>query len=374
MMIIPRKQMQKIAEEVGNTIKKDVNIMDETGNIIASTDENRIGILHIGAVELLKNHLDELIIEQDEEGVRRGINLPLCIENKVIGVVGITGAVENVQMLGVVIKKMTEIMILDWCKGSQRQAVDALKRDFLIELLFGEDDKRIELASEMLHFDVNTPGIISVMQIDVEEGKDEKRQSVFDEITNRIKKGIEINRQQLSVCMGVKVVSIHNTESQEQAANLIRQMKKEAELRYPCKIYSGIGGRGEGKAGLKKSYMEADVACRMAKIEKSNQVKIYRETDLSMLLIHIPQKNREAYVNEIFKNCDSYHRKEILHCLKCYINNNGSISKISEELYIHKNTLQYRLAKIKTLTGYDPRILREAIPLAIALYLKELSD
>jgi len=366
--------MQKIVEEVGNTIQKDVNIMDETGNIIASTDENRIGILHIGAVELLKNHQDELIIEQDERGVRKGINLPLCIENKVIGVVGITGAVEDVRMLGVVIKKMTEILILDWCKSSQRQAVEAMKRGFLIDLLFGGDDKKIELAGEMLQIDVNTPGIISVMQIDVEEENEEKRQPIFEEITSRIKKGIEINRQQLSVSMGVRVVSIHNAENQDQAARLICQIKKETELRYPCKIYCGIGGTGEGKEGLKKSYREADMACGMAKIEKADRVKIYRETDLSMLMIHISQKKREAFVNEIFKNCDAYHRKEIMQCLKCYINNNGSISKISEELYIHKNTLQYRLAKIKTLTGYDPRILKEAVPLAIALYLDELTE
>ena len=61
-------------------------------------------------------------------------------------------------------------------------------------------------------------------------------------------------------------------------------------------------------------------------------------------------------------------KSEILQCMKSYVKNNGSISKISEELFIHKNTLQYRLSKMKLLTGYDPRILEEAVLLIIALY------
>lgn len=48
-MIIPRKQMQKIVEELEGTIQKNINIMDETGCIIASSDLSRIGTYHSGA-------------------------------------------------------------------------------------------------------------------------------------------------------------------------------------------------------------------------------------------------------------------------------------------------------------------------------------
>lgn len=103
-MIIPRKQMQKIADEVGAMIHRNINIMDENGVIIASTDKSRIGTLHAAAQELLQRDLPELLVERESEGVYNGINLPLKIENKVIGVVGITGPVEEVSVLGSVIK------------------------------------------------------------------------------------------------------------------------------------------------------------------------------------------------------------------------------------------------------------------------------
>ncbi|MFI3208742.1 MAG: sugar diacid recognition domain-containing protein, partial [Eubacteriales bacterium] len=127
-MIIPKKQMQKIVEEVGATIHKNVNIMDETGCIIASTDSERIGLLHSGAVELLENNLASIVIEKDSIGSKSGINLPLVIENKVIGVVGITGAVEEVGVLGTVIKKMTEILVWDWYTRNQKNAIETFKR------------------------------------------------------------------------------------------------------------------------------------------------------------------------------------------------------------------------------------------------------
>ena len=62
-MIIPKKQMQKIAEEVGAMIHRNVNIMDEQGIIIASTDRKRIGAVHAGAEELLRKNLPEFSVE-----------------------------------------------------------------------------------------------------------------------------------------------------------------------------------------------------------------------------------------------------------------------------------------------------------------------
>ena len=115
--------MQRIAEEVGATIKNDVNIMDRTGCIIASTDPQRIGALHVGAVNLMESQLPELIVEKDCQGMKKGINLPLVIKDEIIGVVGITGDVDDVRTLGVVIKKITEILILDWYKNNQKLAV-----------------------------------------------------------------------------------------------------------------------------------------------------------------------------------------------------------------------------------------------------------
>lgn len=376
-VVIPKNQMQRIAEEVGNTIQKDVNIMDETGCIIASTARNRIGTLHVGAVELLEKHLPELIIEKGYQGTQNGINLPLVIDSEVIGVVGITGAVEEVRVLGAVIKKMTEILIIDWFKNSQKQAVEELKRSFVTELLFGDDEKKVDLGSEVFGLDITQPRCMSVWEVDLGERlKEEQRQDLFDRIASRIKKTIEQDSQQLAVRMGMgtKVIMIHSTGNLNQIASAVEVIKQKIEKQYSCTMYCGIGQAGTGKAGLQKSHREGDMACNLARARKENDVRTYNETDLSMLMLNIPIEKREAFTDEVFKNCGKSQRAEMFQCLRSYIKNNGSIAKVSEELYVHKNTLQYRLAKMKTLTGYDPRILEEAIPLVVALYLEEFQE
>jgi len=55
--------------------------------------------------------------------------------------------------------------------------------------------------------------------------------------------------------------------------------------------------------------------------------------------------------------------------LMVFSRNNGSINATSEELFVHKNTLQYRLKKVKEITGYDPRKLRDFTILYLAILL-----
>ncbi|MBS5385790.1 MAG: helix-turn-helix domain-containing protein [Clostridiales bacterium] len=368
-MVIPKIQMQRIAEEVGATIKNDVNIMDRTGCIIASTDPQRIGALHVGAVNLMESQLPELIVEKDCQGMKKGINLPLVIKDEIIGVVGITGDVDDVRTLGVVIKKMTEILILDWYKNNQKLAVEELERSFLIELLFGDDSEKNELESEMLHINVNEPKIISVLQICTEENySKEQEQQNLENLLARIKREIHSDLHPLIVRLGMKIIIVHNAKEEELVSGILDNVTSKLRGLYKCRLFCGIGGVSTDKTGLRKSYQEANMACHMAKIEKQEKARIYTKTDISMLLINIPAPKREAFLNEIFKKCSMNQKSEILQCMKSYVKNNGSISKISEELFIHKNTLQYRLSKMKLLTGYDPRILEEAVPLIIALY------
>lgn len=371
-MIISVKQMQKIAEEVGSAIQKDINIMDETGRIIASTDRKRIGMLHAGAEELLDKNLEEFIIEKGYKGAYRGINLPLVIENKVIGVVGITGRVEEVRMLGGAIKKMTEMMILDRYKNSQKQAIEEFRRGYLLNLLFGEDENRAELGSEMLKIDISNPRIVSVFEIDSRiENEEDDWQELLESVIFKIKKEVERDKQQMALGMGSKVIAIYNTDSIETALNLSSAILESSKISEKCRISCGIGRPRKGKTGIQRSYKEAEIVCSMVKSNRETHIRVYNETDLSQLLLGIPYKKRESFVDEIFHNCDENQKQEIIQCLKSYIKNNGSISKVSEELYVHKNTLQYRLTKMKTLTGYDPRILKEAIPLAIAVCLEK---
>lgn len=109
-MHLSRESAQKIVEEIGALVRQNINLMDETGHIIASTDPKRIGMFHQGAHQIITAHLPELYITPEAETatVRQGINLPIEVNGEAVGVIGITGVYDEVFDYGQIVKKMTE--------------------------------------------------------------------------------------------------------------------------------------------------------------------------------------------------------------------------------------------------------------------------
>lgn len=93
---------RKIADGIMQIISYNVNIMDNTGVIIASGDEARIGTIHQGAVKALSMQ-KPYIVYKDTENERKGINLPISYNKNVVGVVGISGPVEEVMQIGQIV-------------------------------------------------------------------------------------------------------------------------------------------------------------------------------------------------------------------------------------------------------------------------------
>ena len=85
----------QIVDEISQLVKQNINLMDETGHIIASCDKSRIGDFHYGAYKIITECLDEYYLKKDdkERGMKQGINLPLELDGEIVGVVGITGSV-----------------------------------------------------------------------------------------------------------------------------------------------------------------------------------------------------------------------------------------------------------------------------------------
>ena len=91
--MLTRQLAQAIVGKLMSVLGKNINIMDQQGNIMASGDESRVNTFHQGAAQAVK---DRKVLEvwadnvRDMEGVRPGINVPIEFEGKVVGVVGIT--------------------------------------------------------------------------------------------------------------------------------------------------------------------------------------------------------------------------------------------------------------------------------------------
>ena len=93
-MKIGKRTARELINEVSSIIDYDINIMDERGTIMASTDPSRAGQFHEGAHLVITRSLPDLSVYYDGQfaGCRKGINLPILSDGEIIGVVGHNGA------------------------------------------------------------------------------------------------------------------------------------------------------------------------------------------------------------------------------------------------------------------------------------------
>lgn len=139
-MQISKDFAQSIVTEMKKIINQDLNYINVDGTIIASTDKNRIGTFH-EAGKLAAMNEKNIVIEYDEQyrGSRKGINLPVYYNNEVIGVIGITGEREEVEKYGKIIKRMTEILIIEFSMKELENKEIEQQRLMLENILFNNE-------------------------------------------------------------------------------------------------------------------------------------------------------------------------------------------------------------------------------------------
>ncbi len=138
----------------------------------------------------------------------------------------------------------------------------------------------------------------------------------------------------------------------------------------------GIGRTVSSLKDLAKSFKEAQTALEVGKVfDTEKTIVSYDNLGIARLIYQLPTTLCETFLKEVFKlgSIDSLDQ-ETLFTIQRFFENNLNVSETSRKLFVHRNTLVYRLEKIKKLTGLDLREFDHAIIFKIALmvnrYLK----
>ena len=120
---------------------------------------------------------------------------------------------------------------------------------------------------------------------------------------------------------------------------------------------------------VSRSYKEAKMALDVGKIFFENkQVIAYSELGIGRLIYQLPIPLCKMFIKEIFggKSPDDFD-EETLITINKFFENSLNVSETSRQLFIHRNTLVYRLDKLQKSTGLDLRVFEDAITFRIAL-------
>ena len=142
---------------------------------------------------------------------------------------------------------------------------------------------------------------------------------------------------------------------------------------FYTKVNIGISTVVDNLKDLARAYKEAQVALEVGKVfETEKNIISYENLGIGRLIYQLPTTLCDMFLQEVFKkeSLESLDR-ETLMTIQCFFENNLNVSETSRKLFVHRNTLVYRLEKIRKITGLDLREFEHAITFKVALMVKK---
>ena len=167
----------------------------------------------------------------------------------------------------------------------------------------------------------------------------------------------------------ILVKALENTESYKELNHTARSIVDTLSAEAMVSVRVAYGNIVDELKDVSKSYKEASMALDVGRIfyvEKN--ILAYNELGIGRLIHQLPIHLCEMFLKEVFdgKEIDQFD-KETLSTVNQFFENNLNISETARQLYIHRNTLVYRLEKIQKTTGLDVRHFDDALTFKIAL-------
>ncbi len=179
---------------------------------------------------------------------------------------------------------------------------------------------------------------------------------------------ISINETDIAV-----VKQLPGYPTAEELIRIARNMEETLRNELFIKTVIGIGTVASHLRELADAYKEAQTAIDVGKVfDTEKSIINYENLGIGRLIYQLPTTLCEIYLTEVFKknSIDSLDQ-ETLFTINKFFENNLNVSETSRKLFVHQNTLVYRLEKIKKLTGLDLRQFDHAIVFKVALMVRK---
>ena len=360
-MYISEIVAQIIVEEISREIHENINFMDGQGRIIASTNPVRIGMLHEGAARVIREHLKELYITSEMESAtaRKGINLPITVNGEIVGVIGITGEKERVAGYGNIVRRMTEIMVEDSMLRDSRRYDRRVRYRFIEEWISksgGVYDRNLIDRGLRLGIDIEKPRRAMILHFaryhmlsDTMEG-----QKRLEEMEASIRHFTEHENEILYLREPPKQVLLLDACSDEKMNRIAVQIIELIRKKYSEEVLVGIDSAAHGSIHVGRICEEAEKAVENCR-EKRRNIVFYKELSIELFLNEITEGAMQEYLHKLFPMVTQEELDSLMTIIAVFFEKGGSITKMAEALFMHKNTIQYKLKKIENLSGQDIR-------------------
>lgn len=359
--MISSQVIQSSIEELRTITKVDLCVFDLTGSVIASTvDMSEI------TSDLVSGFANS---PADSQVIGPHHLLKIMDEGELLYILVARGMTDDVYMVGKI--AVCEIQNLAVAYKERFDRNNFFQNLLLDNLLLVDIYNR----AKKLHIEVTAPRVVFLVETRLEK----------DGIVTELLKGMfssqvgdYITAVDESSVILVKAVEADTTHEDLEAIaqTIVAMMNTEAMLN----VRVAFGTVVQELKDVSKSYKEAKMALDVGKIfYAEKKVTAYSTLGIGRLIYQLPINLCKIFIEEIFgDNVPMDLDEETLTTINKFFENNLNVSETSRQLFVHRNTLVYRIEKIQKSTGLDLRNFDDALTFKIALmvvnYMKYLDN
>jgi carbohydrate diacid regulator len=352
---------QDIVDRAMAILPCNVNVMDSQGLILGSGEPERINTRHEGAQLVLANGR---IVEIDEQaakclkGVQAGINLPLMLDERLIGVLGLTGDPEQLRTSAQLVRMTAEMLL-----GQRRQQVEMQWRrqrsDDLLALLLGGsgDSSRLLEEARQLGLKPQLARTPCLFELASGQGADSLA-------------GWLMSRYPDSWCVSPAAGSLLWCRPSSVALDEVRLLDKLEAAGWPI-LRMAAAGTADSLDSLRRGYRWARdlLAYGRDVLPAVRWLPLARYRLPAMLWRHRGDDTLDEWLGPLQRIIAKDTNGQLLSTLRAWCEHDGQSQLCADALGIHRNSLRYRMERIAELSGLDPARLDGMLTLYLGIQL-----
>lgn len=347
-IMISNQLLQKTLDELKAISDKDMAVFTTDGHTSASTSRN---------ISIPSKEIPDFSESSREFREITGFQLFKVKEDmKVEYILAVKGSSSSTELVGRMVKYQLERMLSEY--------KEKFDKDNFIKSLLSDNLLLVDIfdRSRKLHIELEADRVVFLVRLNKKNQDDAigTLKNLFDDNEDFV---TAIDKKQIIV---VKQLSGKEKESLDSIARgMINALKSDIDDDATV----SYGTVGVDLKDVSKSYKEAKMAQDVGDIFFSDrQINPYDTLGIGRLIYQLPMPLCKLFISEIFKDTSPLDLDdETIETINKFFENSLNVSETSRQLFIHRNTLVYRLDKIQKLTGLDLRVFDDAITFKIAL-------
>lgn len=346
---------QGVIHQMKDAIGRTIGVLDENGAVIACSDLMKIGET--------RQAVKEELIYSAESAVYQGYTYrPMAMDSHPEYVVFVEGEDAMADKFAMVLA-VSFINIKNF--HDDKYDKTSFIKNILLDNILPSD---IYVKSKELHFAMDVTRVVFLLKFNASG-----ETSPYDIILNMFPNTnqdyvISMGENDVVLVRELKpnMVDLHETEK------IAKTIADTIASDFFTKVSIGIGTAVTNIKDVARSYREAQAALEVGRVfDTDKNIISYENLGIGRLIYQLPTTLCEMFLNEVFQksSLDSLDRETLL-TIQCFFENNLNVSETSRKMFVHRNTLVYRLDKIKKITGLDLREFENAITFKVALMVK----